>query len=272
MRKKKGGGNVSRFLRFVALPAAIVAFACKMWAATDGAAADIASQDILARYLEAEQSGSEALRGASMNVDIDAAVPQLKQKGRLHALRRISRLGAVSYHAIVFQGDSSIKHQVIARYLDAERQAQADQNLAITLENYKFKFKGERATANGLAYIFELAPRHRRVGLFKGEMWLDSKTYLPVYERGRLVKTPSIFFKRVDFERAYAIESGVPVPVRTASVIKTRLVGRVELNVNYSNFITNVSEDVDSSTVPAEQCFARIYSRSPFASPSNPPE
>ena len=67
-------------------------------------------------------------------------------------------------------------------------------------------------------------------------MWLDAATYLPVYEKGRLVKNPSIFFKRVDFERAYSIENGIPVPVRMASVIKTRLVGKIELNVNYSNF------------------------------------
>jgi hypothetical protein len=173
-----------------------------------------------------------------MDVDIDASIPKLKQYGRLHALRRISKVGTVTYHAITFQGDNSIKHQVIARYLDAERQAQADHNLAVMPTNYKFKFKGERTStaADARVYVFEVTPRHKRVGLFKGELWLDTHSYLPVYEKGRLVKNASIFFKKVEFERSYAVQSGVSVPVRTASTIKTRLVGNVELNINYSHF------------------------------------
>jgi len=136
-----------------------------------------------------------------------------------------------------FQGDNSVKNQVIARYLEAEQQAQGKQDMAITPGNYKLKYKGERALAGDRrVYVFDLAPRKKRVGLFKGEIWLDASSYLPVYEKGRLVKNPSIFFKRVDFERAYNIQDGVQVPAYTASEIDTRLVGKVELNVSYSNF------------------------------------
>jgi hypothetical protein len=71
--------------------------------------------------------------------------------------------------------------------------------------------------------------------LFKGELWLDASNYFPVYEKGRLVKNPSIFFKKVEFERAFAIQNGVPVPAHLVSTIQTRLVGKVELDVNYRN-------------------------------------
>jgi hypothetical protein len=225
-----------------------------MWAGVPGGGTgDIASQDILNRYLQAEQTQGGALRGASMDVDIDASIPKLKEHGRLHALRQISKVGTVTYHAITFQGDNTVKHQIIARYLDAEREAQTNQSLKITLANYKFKFKGGRTTATGApVYVFEVIPRHRRVGLFKGDLWLDARTYLPVYEKGRLVKNPSIFFKKVEFERAYAVETGVPVPVHTASVIKTRLVGKVELNVSYSNFELNTA-DADAETSAASE-------------------
>lgn len=251
---------MNRFLRFVALPAAIVMFACKIWAAAEGTAtADLGSQDILDRYVAAEQNHREALRGASMDVDIDASVPKLKQNGRLHALRRISKVGTVTYRAIVFQGDNSVKHQVIARYLDAERQAQANRNLAITPANYKFKFRGERTAADRRVYVFDVTPRHRRVGLFKGEMWLDASSYLPVYEKGRLVKNPSIFFKKVEFERAFSVEGGLPVPLRTASVINTRLVGKVELNVNYSNFALDSTEADAGLLKPAAQAPSGPY-------------
>jgi hypothetical protein len=259
---------VKRFLRFVALPAAIVAFAVKMWASVETTpSSPVVPDNVLSRYFETEQSHRQDLRGASMDVEIDASIPKLKQHGRLHALRRISQVGTVTYHAIAFQGDSAVKHQIIARYLDAERQAQTHQNLSITPENYKFRFKGERIVSDRRVYVFELNPRHRQIGLFKGEMWLDKASYLPVYEKGRLVKNPSIFFKKVEFERAFAIENGLSVPVRTASVIKTRLVGKIELNVNYSNFELDTTQPANADSAPVAQTVAASQpsSQSPSA-------
>jgi hypothetical protein len=84
--------------------------------------------------------------------------------------------------------------------------------------------------------VFQLQPRKKRVGLYKGELWLDSRLYLPVLEKGRLVKNPSVFFKKVDFERGFSIQDGLSVPSYITSTIDTRLVGKVELNISYSKF------------------------------------
>jgi len=228
---------LSRFLRYVVLPTAIIVFACKMWGHVEtGEGSSGPSADILNKYLAAAGNHQDALQGASMEVDIEASVPNLKEQGRLRALRRISRVGHISYRVMGFQGDKTVKNQVIARYLQAEQQAQGKPDLAITPANYKLKYKGERALDGRDVYVFNLTPRKKRVGLFKGEMWLDSTSYLPVYEKGRFVKNPTIFFKKVEFERAYSIQNGVPVPEHMASRIETRLVGKVDLSVSYSNF------------------------------------
>jgi hypothetical protein len=194
------------------------------------------SADIITKYLQATQNREDALRGVSMEVEITADVPSLKEHGRLHALRNISKVGQITYHVLGFQGSNTIKNHVIARYLQAEQQGQGDESLAITPANYKFKFKGEKEQNDQDVYVFQLSPRKKRVGLFKGEMWLDTKTYLPVYQKGRFVKSPSIFFKRVEFTRAIAIHNGVAVPQSLSSTINVRLIGKVELNINYSNF------------------------------------
>jgi hypothetical protein len=168
-------------------------------------------------------------------------------------------VGKVTYRVLGFQGNNTVKKEVIARYLQAEQQGQGDRKLAVLPDNYKFKYKGERAVNGGEdVYVFHLSPHKKRVGLFKGELWLDARTYLPVYEKGRLVKNPSIFFKKVDFERNYAIRDGVPVPQSMNSTIQTRLVGKVELSVSYSNFSPDtgtdetspVTESTDMSAVP----------------------
>ncbi len=201
------------------------------------------SNAIISNYLRAAQNPPAEATSGPVEMEITASVPKLKKQGRLRVLRQMSKVGQITYRVLGFQGDNSIKNQVIARYLQAEQQGKGDQNLALTPANYKFKLRGERAVLGKDVYVFQLSPRHKKVGLFKGEVWLDASSYLPVYEKGRLVKNPSIFFKKVEFERAFAIQNGVAVPAHMASTIHTRIIGKVELDINYSNPASNVSFD-----------------------------
>jgi hypothetical protein len=194
-------------------------------------------QEVVDTYTAISRQQGARLRGASMDVEIEANLPKLQKHGRLNALRRISRLGRITYEAVRFEGDKSVKSDIIARYLAAETQAQSadDSSLAITPANYKFKFKGHSGEGENQIYIFQLTPRKKQVGLFKGELWIDAATCLPVRELGRLVKTPSIFLKRVEFVREYYIRGGVAVPLQIASTVETRLVGRAEVTVHFRN-------------------------------------
>jgi len=206
------------------------------------------STAILDKYVEATQNHEEDLRGASMNVDIDASIPNLNQHGRLRALRKISKVGQITYKMLGFQGDNTIKNQVIGRYLEAENQGQGDMSLAVIPANYKFKYKGEQTNPEGKqVYVFQVSPKKKKVGLFKGEIELDAVTYLPVVEKGQFVKNPSIFFKKVDFERRFNIQNGVAIPQNVSSTIDARLIGKVELNINYTNFTPNGAE-LDDTT------------------------
>ena len=78
---------------------------------------------MLERYLAAAQAQQAQMRGLTMEVDIDASVPKLKKTGKLRALRNISKLGQITYNALNFVGDKTIRNDVIARYLTAETRA-----------------------------------------------------------------------------------------------------------------------------------------------------
>jgi len=234
-------------------------------AATTGG---ISSTEILSRYFSALENQQKSVEQISMDVDIDAQLPRLKKTGSLHALRRVSRLGQVTYDGVRFLGDKMIKKDVIARYLTAETEAQnvsAEGNgvtnagaeaslngeknggrngngktsklgsVAINTDNYKFKFKGTSEHDGRSVYVFQLSPKKKRVGLFKGDLWIDPDTFLPVRESGRFVKNPSIFLKKVEFVRSYQIRDGLALPVEVSSRIETRIVGRAELNIRFSN-------------------------------------
>lgn len=146
-------------------------------------------------------------------------------------------MGRITYEALHFEGDNTIKHNVIGKYLAAESEAQADggSSLAVTPENYKFKYKGSADREGQAAYVFIVTPRHKEIGLFKGEIWIDAATYLPVRESGRFVKAPSLFLKRIQFVREFDIRDGVSVPRQIRSLVETRLVGPAELTIDFRN-------------------------------------
>jgi hypothetical protein len=194
--------------------------------------ADQAGQVILGKYLEAKETQEAALRGVQMEVDIDAKLPKQEKHGKLHALRSISKFGKITYKALGFSGDNSIKSEVIARYLAEE--AKPHDN-AITPVNYKFKYKGYLERSGERIQVFELTPRKKTEGLFRGQLWLDADTAMPVRESGRPVKT-SLLVKKMEFVQDYEIRDGVAIPKHFQGTAQIRIVGRAELSIDYSNF------------------------------------
>lgn len=191
---------------------------------------------IVENYCVASRHQDEALKAASMDVDFAGAIPKLKKQGKLHALRHISSLGRITYDMLRFEGDNTVKKEVIARYLSAEMQGQNDPSIAVTPANYKFKYKGHNQLEGRDVHMFQVAPKQKRQGLFKGEIWIDAATYLRVQESGYMVKNPSILIRKIAFTRRYEIRDGISVPRQVQSVTDTWVTGRVELSADFSNF------------------------------------
>jgi len=187
-------------------------------------------------YLDAANRQRAALRGAEMEVSIDASLPRLEKNARLSALRNISDTGQVTYKVLASCGDRTVRQEVIARYLAAESDARNRSGMEMSLANYRFRLRAARSSGTRVIYIFQLAPRKKRVGLFRGELWVDGETGMPIRESGQFVKSPSVFIKRIRFAREYEIHGGVAMPARVESTVETRVVGRAELHVEYRNF------------------------------------
>jgi len=204
------------------------------------------SVELVSKYLDATRTQADVLRGVQMEVDIDAKLPKLEKHGKLRALRRISRLGRITYKGLGFSGDSTIKDEVITRYLSADTESRDSSATARTPANYKFHFKGVTELEGRRIAVFQLTPKKKVVGLFKGELWLDRETGMPVRESGFFVKNPSVFLKKIQFVQEYEIRDGVAFPKHIESTVDTRIVGRAELTINFSNFTQEAVEDADS--------------------------
>lgn len=266
--QRSHSARVAKALCVLALAAALVGCeprennAANTSADTEQPSGNSADTSVIQKFVQATQGHEDSMRGSSIQVSIEASIPKLKEHGTLKALRRISRVGTVVYRNVKFQGDTTIKNEVIARYLSAEQQTQGDQSIAITPANYKFKSKGTKSSPQGEVYVFQLTPRKKRVGLFKGELWVDAKTYVPVLEKGKLVKNPSIWFKQFEFERDFKIEGGVAIPKRVEVTADVRLFGKVEMDINYSDYQPNAQADADDAAEPQS-----VLGNSPAAAP-----
>ena len=208
---------------------------------------------IVDRYLDATQTQQNLLRGAQMEIDIDAALPRLEKRGKLQALRKISRLGKITYKALGFSGDNTVKQEVITRYLAAESEGRENGTIAITPANYKFRYSGRIVQNGQTTIILQVTPRKKAVGLFKGELWLDAETGMPLRESGEFVKSPSVFLKKIAFVRDYELHDGVSIPKHIASRVETRVVGRAELQISFSNFAKQEDAEDDAVTVAGDQ-------------------
>ena len=194
---------------------------------------------IVEQYCAATQGQSRLMQASSMDVEIVASLPKLNKKGKLKAQRRVSALGEITYEKLRFEGDGTVKKQIINRYLTAEVAAQEDPSLRIpvTPENYNFKYKGKIRLDGRDTHVFEVSPKRKRQGVFRGELWIDATTFLRVLESGYLVRSPSPLLKKVGFVRKYQIRGGISVPRQEQSYVDTRLgIGRAELTIDFSNF------------------------------------
>ena len=185
----------------------------------------------LERYLAGAANNTPWSEPNTVLVEIDAALPKLAEQGRLRAIRHWSKHQTPDYQVIHLEGDATVKQQVIARYLTAEKEAAATpaSSIAVTLANYKFRYL---ATSGGTTvYAFQIAPRHKRTGLIKGELWIDGATGVAIHEAGYLVKKPSIFVRRLKITRDISLREGVPYLRTTHLDVDVRFAGRAELTI-----------------------------------------
>ena len=171
-------------------------------------------------------------------MDFDARLLKLQKAGHLTGMRYVAKNGHVEFAVKAITGDDTVKKHVIARYLAGEQENSAKQlDTGINDKNYKFKFKRVLEPESRRVHVYEVSPRKKRVGVYKGELWIDEETALPVRESGQFSKSPSpIFLKKVSFTRTYLNVDGVALPTRIESIIETRIAGKAELVINYTNF------------------------------------
>jgi hypothetical protein len=185
------------------------------------------------KYLASLQERNPFTESGPVGMEIEASLPGLAKEGRMLAVRRTGASERSEYDVIRFDGDQTVKQQVIARYLDAEEQAEAlpYSAVAVTPANYKFRYLGSVENNGTAVCVFQIAPKKKRAGLIRGQIWIDSATGIAVHQTGRFVKRPSVFIRKIEVSRDTNLRDGLPYTRVTHIAIETRLVGSAELTI-----------------------------------------
>ncbi len=193
-------------------------------------APELALQTFLARA----QRQNDALASYTATSLIKADLVDTKQTGAYELKRQYIAPSTLKFTPVKFEGDGFVKNNVILRLLqsEADHVQKGDRTqTALTEANYKFNFKGaEYYDGKGLL-VFQVKPRKKRPGLFKGRLYLEPTTGSLRRVEGTLVKSPSLFVKKIEFVQEYADVGEFTFPVHVHSVAKTRLVGRAVVDV-----------------------------------------
>ena len=118
-------GHLSRTLLilFAVLPLAHADSVAWEPAPTPAPAAASNWNEVVDRYVEANRAQQAILRDSTMDMEIFGKLPQLKKEATVRGVRQIARSGEISYQSLTTLGDTNVKRDVIAKYLNAEQEA-----------------------------------------------------------------------------------------------------------------------------------------------------
>ena len=198
------------------------------------------SPDLAIQTYQANAKRQLTSIGTSSDMTIvEAQIPTTGQKGRFELRRSFMAPKSLAYGTIKFVGDTFIKTNIITKLLQSEVEhvEKGDSpNTAITADNYKFNYKGPQTLNGQPAYEFHVKPRKKKPGLFKGKIYLDATTGHIVRAEGTLVKSPSVFVKKVDFVQDYEDVAGFTLPLHMHSLANTRLFGKAVVDISHSDY------------------------------------
>ncbi len=174
------------------------------------------------------------LASYSASTVIRADLPDTSQSGEYQLQRHYVAPRTLEFKAVHFSGDSFVKTNVITRLLQSEVDHLQKDDLSMTAlspANYKFSYKGTNDIEGRVVHVFQVKPRKKRAGLFKGRIYLDAYSGSLVRVEGNVVKSPSFFIRNIDFVQDYADINGFTLPTHVHTEARARIVGRAVVDI-----------------------------------------
>ncbi|HEX6880989.1 MAG TPA: hypothetical protein VF135_11540 [Terriglobales bacterium] len=191
-------------------------------------------------YQQRTTEQAERLATYSDHTFISAELPDTSQKGEYELVRSYNaRPRQLIYQSVKFTGDSFVKTNVITRFLQSEvdHVEKGDPSTsAINDKNYKFSYKGTEELNGRQVHVFQIKPRRKSPGLFKGRIYVDAYTGTLRRAEGTVAKSPSFWVRKIEFVQDFDDIGGFTLPVFMRSTAKARIIGKAIVNVFHRGY------------------------------------
>jgi hypothetical protein len=188
----------------------------------------------LQTYQRRSEAQSADLASYSALSLIRAELPDSQQQGELKVERHYAAPRTLEFKAVQYSGDGFVKSNVITRLLQSEVDHVQKDDAALTAlspANYKFSFRTTSQMDGRLVHDYQVKPRKKRAGLFKGHVYLDAYTGSLVRVEGAVVKSPSFFIKKINFVQDYTDIGKFTLPTHMHSEALARIIGRAVVDI-----------------------------------------
>lgn len=202
-------------------------------AADSSVAVNVSARELaFAHYIGTAVDRDPLTKSGPVGIYIEASLPDLYKSASLLAVRTQRENQPGEVQVLLIAGDGTVAGEVIDRAFTFQRQLQSlpVSSIAITPANYKFHFAGEVKTGASSAYIYDIAPKKNRPGLFAGHLWMDAGSGQEVTLTGYLKDMPSTS-GRVEVVRDTMLMNGAPFARVSHVAFTVPLLGRAQVTI-----------------------------------------
>jgi hypothetical protein len=122
---------------------------------------------------------------------------------------------------------SGLGERLVRRMLEGETEIVEDYGSTdISLDNYDFRFAGEKMLNNRRCYVLELLPKRKNRALLRGSVWVDVDSYLLHRLEGEPAKSPSWWLRNVRIAFTYSDVAGMWLQTASEYTTNVRIFGR----------------------------------------------
>jgi len=201
-----------------------------------------------------EKQSAESASYSATSV-IQANLPDRLEYGEYEVQKTFTAPHTLLFKPIRFVGDQFVKVNIIARLLQSEVDHVERNDVAqtaISSANYKVSYKGETDVAGRAVHTFQVKPHKKRPGLFKGWIYLDVHTGSLLRAEGRVVKSPSLFVKNIEFVQDYMDIGSLTLPVHIHTEAYAFLVGRMIIDITHADY-QPIPLEIESSLIQSPE-------------------
>lgn len=196
---------------------------------------------VIERMEESNDARRERLASCSGVRTYVAGNARLKRHAQMTVEYRFDAPSAKEFKVRESSGSKVIQRMVIEPLMAAEKESGGvRRDTDINRRNYTFRYSTFDEERH--AYVFHVQPHKPSKYVFRGDVWIDARSFGVRRIEGEPAKSPSFWVKRTHFVHEYRDVDGFWLPVRHTSEAELRIFGKSELSIEYTDYRVKSAE------------------------------